>query len=231
MTLPGAAFLAMWHDITPAMQTEYMEWHTREHMPERLSIPGFLLGKRLIDENATRYRYGTVYCGRDLEIFRSPAYLERLNNPTKWSGHVQPGFRNFLRVACEKIASAGHGDGGVMATIRLDLTPGMESTLRGGAQGLCETVQHVPGVSAVHLGLAQNEVSDIRTRETEMRPGMVEEGFDAVLLIEGSEKSVLDNALVKFEHAVSETGLGLHHPRSNIYRLAYQLGVGDLRRG
>ena len=50
MSLPGNAFLAMWHDIEPDAWTEYMEWHTREHMPERLSIPGFLVGKRLISE-------------------------------------------------------------------------------------------------------------------------------------------------------------------------------------
>ena len=49
MALTGSAFLAIWHDIDPPSWTEYMEWHTREHMPERLSIPGFTVGKRLIN--------------------------------------------------------------------------------------------------------------------------------------------------------------------------------------
>ena len=44
MALVGDAFLAMWHDIEPASWNDYMEWHTREHMPERLSIPGFTVG-------------------------------------------------------------------------------------------------------------------------------------------------------------------------------------------
>ncbi|HSA82129.1 MAG TPA: hypothetical protein VLE23_15035, partial [Geminicoccaceae bacterium] len=95
MALIGNALLAIWHDIEPASRDEYMEWHTREHMPERLSIPGFTVGKRLINHDLGRHRYGTIYGGKDLEVFRSPAYLERLNNPTDWSLRVQPAFRKF----------------------------------------------------------------------------------------------------------------------------------------
>ena len=80
-----------------------------------------------------------------MEVFRSPAYLERLNNPTEWSNKVQPTFRNFLRVACDRIASAGVGDGGAMATIRLDYesgagpdarAKGTEGAVRNGTDGV-----------------------------------------------------------------------------------------------
>ena len=73
MPLNAGAFLAIWHDIEPDSQEEYMEWHTREHMPERVSIPGFRAGKRLINHGLSRYRYGTIYTGDDVEVFRSPA--------------------------------------------------------------------------------------------------------------------------------------------------------------
>lgn len=228
MSLPGSAFLAMWHDVEPAAQADYMEWHTREHMPERLSIPGFELGKRLIDEGATRYRYGTVYVARDLEVFRAPPYLERLNNPTAWTGRVQPHFRNFLRVACEKIGSAGLGEGGAMMTIRLQRQSGGQAVSRQGADALCQAILGVPGVAAAHLGLARNEVSDIRTRETEIRCGMAEPGFDAVLLIEGSERAVLQAALPTFEERIAQGGLGLEHPQGNAYHLAYHLAARDM---
>ena len=122
MGMNGNAFLAIWHDIEEGGHAEYIEWHTREHMPERLSIPGFRTGKRLHAPDASRYAFGTVYSGETLETFRSPDYLERLNNPTPWTTAVAPSFRNFLRVACERIAEAGHGDGGSMATIRFDLS-------------------------------------------------------------------------------------------------------------
>ncbi|MAS03426.1 MAG: hypothetical protein CL534_01790 [Ahrensia sp.] len=228
MSLPGNAFLAMWHDIEPDAWTEYMEWHTREHMPERLSIPGFLVGKRLINHTVDRYRYGTIYTGRDVEVFRSPAYLERLNNPTEWSGRVQPYFRNFLRVACDRIASAGHGDGGAMATIRLDLPEGADEKLAAGANALCAALLDVTGAAAVSLGKARNEVSDIKTRETEMRPGMSEEGFDVVVLVEGSGAPELEASMPELLRVIAESGLGLDRPRSIVYNLAYQLTANDM---
>ncbi|MAZ15060.1 MAG: hypothetical protein CL535_01795 [Ahrensia sp.] len=218
----------MWHDIEPDAWTEYMEWHTREHMPERLSIPGFLVGKRLINHTVERYRYGTIYTGRDVEVFRSPAYLERLNNPTEWSGRVQPFFRNFLRVACDRIASAGHGDGGAMATIRLDLVDGADEKFATGANVLCASLLNVTGAAAVSLGKARNEVSDIKTRETEMRPGMSEEGFDVVVLVEGSGAPELEASLSEMLRVIAKSDLGLDRPRSIVYNLAYQLTANDM---
>jgi hypothetical protein len=226
MALTGNAFLAIWHDIELSMQDEYTEWHTREHMPERLSIPGFLLGKRLVREDAPRYRYGTIYCGNEIEVFRSPAYLERLNNPTAWSNQLQPAFRNFLRIACERIASAGSGEGGALATIRLDFVDGAdESALRAGAQRLAEVLQHVRGACAAHVGLARREVSSTKTRETELRPGMQEQEFDAVVLIEGSELAHLQQAVPEIELLIAASGCGLGNPQTIVYRLAYQLAA------
>ena len=229
MSLPGTAFLALWHDIEPASQEAYMEWHTREHMPERLSIPGFLVGKRLINHDVPRYRYGTIYTGRDVEVFRSPAYMQRLNDPTPWSNVVQPGFRNFLRVACDRLASSGIGDGGAMATIRLDLAAGSEGRLRNGAAGLCEALLGVTGAGGAHVGLARSEVSGIATRETSLRPGMNEEGFDAVVLVEGSGLPELEAAVPALERAVAGSGLGLARPRTIVYNLAWQLSSDQVR--
>src|SRR5215208_2640650 len=79
MTLQGTAFLAMWHDIAAAAEPEYNLWHTREHMPERLGIPGFEVGRRYVDWNLDTFRYFTLYEGRSLDVFRSAPYLARLN--------------------------------------------------------------------------------------------------------------------------------------------------------
>jgi hypothetical protein len=178
LALTGNALLAIWHDIEQASRDEYMEWHTREHMPERLSIPGFTVGKRLINHDLDRYRYGTIYGGKDLEVFRSPAYLERLNNPTEWSLRVQPAFRNFLRVACVRLQSRGVGEGGAMATVRLDFVDGSsESKLRARADALAESLLAIKGVCCAHVALARAEVSGVRTRETELRPEMSEKSL------------------------------------------------------
>lgn len=232
MALTGNAFLAMWHDIDPAAQNNYMEWHTREHMPERLSIPGFLIGKRLINHAFDRYCYGTIYTGENVEVFRSPAYLERLNNPTDWSLEVQPAFRNFLRVACERIASAGLGNGGALATVRLSYVDGgNEEKLRTAAQALAETLLKITGVCSAHVGVARTEVSDVKTKETELRPEMNESAFDAVVIAEGSGLPELEAVVSQIEAAINASDCGIGAPKTLVYNLAYQLTADDMRQG
>ena len=51
MPLRGSAFLAIWHDIEAHGEVEYDDWHTREHMPERVEIPGFEAGRRWVDRS------------------------------------------------------------------------------------------------------------------------------------------------------------------------------------
>lgn len=229
MALTGSAFLALWHDIDPESWTEYMEWHTREHMPERLSIPGFTIGKRLINHDVPRYRYGTIYGGETAEVFRSPAYLERLNNPTDWSNRVQPTFRNFLRVACERVASSGVGDGGAMATVRLDLADGAdEAGLRAHADDLVAKLSTVTGACGAHIGFARREISGVKTRETELRPDMAEKEFDAVVLVEGSGVPELQASVPDIEAVIAASGCGLTAPATIVYALAYQLTADDM---
>jgi hypothetical protein len=229
LALTGDALLAIWHDIEQASRDEYMEWHTREHMPERLSIPGFTVGKRLINHDLGRYRYGTIYGGKELEVFRSPAYLERLNNPTDWSLRVQPAFRNFLRVACVRLQSRGVGEGGAVATVRLNFVDGSrESELSAGADALAESLLAIKGVCCTHVALARAEVSGVRTRETELRPDMSERAFDALVLAEGSGRPELEAVVGDIERAIALSGCGVGKPATLVYNLAYQLSASDL---
>jgi hypothetical protein len=229
MGLRGSAFLAIWHDIAEGEHGEYIEWHTREHMPERLSIPGFRTGKRLHAPDADRYVFGTIYASENVEVFRSAAYLERLNNPTPWTAAVAPSFQNFLRVACDRIATAGNGDGGSVATIRFDFAgPGADATLRKLAQGLVESILQLPAVSCVHLGIARNEVSGVRTRETELRSAMSEKGFDVVVLVEGSCRTGLEATLPQAESLAIATGT-LTSPVVDIYEAAFSLTSEDMQ--
>lgn len=229
MGLKGSAFLAIWHDIAEGRHDAYIEWHTREHMPERLSIPGFRTGKRLHAPQASRYVFGTIYAADDVEVFRSEAYLERLNHPTPWTAEVAPSFQNFLRVACDRVAAAGTGDGGSMATLRFDFAEADgDALLRQAAQGLVDAVFSLPGVACAHLGIARSEVSGVRTRETELRSAMAEKGFDAVLLVEGASRAGLEAALPEAQRLATATR-ALVAPRIDIYETAFSLTSEDMQ--
>ncbi len=42
----GGAVLAIWFDVDPSGEHEVQTWYPRQHLPERLSVPGFLRGRR-----------------------------------------------------------------------------------------------------------------------------------------------------------------------------------------
>ena len=58
MALLGEGVAAIWHDIAPEGEDDYHHWHCHEHVPERVSIPGFLRGRRYAGVSGTpRYQF------------------------------------------------------------------------------------------------------------------------------------------------------------------------------
>ncbi|HYI87504.1 MAG TPA: hypothetical protein VEX61_10440, partial [Burkholderiales bacterium] len=80
----GKAAVAMWWEIASEVRAEWEDWHTREHMPERLGIPGFLRGTRWIAESG-QPSYFVLYEAERVQTLTAGTYLERLNHPTRWS--------------------------------------------------------------------------------------------------------------------------------------------------
>lgn len=95
------AFLALWNGIESAkVQAEYDSWHSFEHVPERVGLPGFV--------EATRYRsvdhplrYFTCYRLRSLAALGTPEYRDVFTHPTPWSARMRLVLRDFYRLPCE----------------------------------------------------------------------------------------------------------------------------------
>jgi hypothetical protein len=51
MSLLGRAVVAIWNDIVPEERANFIDWHNREHIPERVAIEGFLRGQACKIEN------------------------------------------------------------------------------------------------------------------------------------------------------------------------------------
>ena len=98
--------------------------------PERLSIPGFLSAYRYQAIDATP-KFFTWYFVRNVEVLRSPAYLERLGNPTEWTTSVMPSFRNMTRCACRLTSDTGRGIGGTVVVVRVSAAAEREREGRG----------------------------------------------------------------------------------------------------
>lgn len=106
----GNAVLLLWGHISPAAiyLNDLDAWWSHEHLPERLSIPGFNRARRYqyIDGDAEDERhYLTLYDVDSLETLTSAAYMEKLNNPTDGTKKYLPMLSGMERAACTILGS------------------------------------------------------------------------------------------------------------------------------
>ncbi len=121
--------MVLYYDIAPDFIGDHDDWHTHEHFPERLSIPGFVRSSRWIN-TAGNPRYLVVYEVSDVSVLSDAPYLERLNNPTPWTARMMVHFRGMTRGFCRLTASSGAGLGHALLSFRYLPAPGRESELR-----------------------------------------------------------------------------------------------------
>lgn len=130
MALLGNAALAMWWDMAPEMRAEFQHWHTHEHFPERLSVPGFLRASRWEDAQGGE-GFFVMYEVADFDVLTSQAYLDHLNAPTPWSTKLMPHHRNMVRSQCAVEHSEGGSIAGHAVTLRLDGDAALAARVRG----------------------------------------------------------------------------------------------------
>lgn len=223
MPLKGAGFMAIWHDIKAEGEQEYNTWHTREHMPERLGVPGFKVGRRWVDWNLRKHRYFTLYEAQTIDVFGSEAYRARLNAPSAWSNRVQPYFTNFVRSACRTIVSVGKGIGGAIGTVRVSfMSDAGKGAFSAKSHALAHEIMPMDGVSSVHIGYADPTVTRVQTKESDLRKLTGEDVFDAVVMIDGIGRRELERAMPRIE-ALLAAGAGVASKESAVYDLAYLL--------
>lgn len=105
MTRAGG-LMAFFSDIDEAHVEDYRRWHNCEHMDERVSIPGFLRGRR--------YRglgdapdFLMLYETETPSVLGGPDYHAALNAPTPWTKQALGWFRNPARAIYRIAAEAG----------------------------------------------------------------------------------------------------------------------------
>lgn len=186
----GSGAICIWHDLAADAIDDFHEWHNREHMPERVAIPGFQRGRRYAALSGSP-RYFNLYEVDDVAVLGGADYLARLNSPTPWTQRVVASFRNVARSLCSVVASEGFGEGGVMSTacfdVPLDSRARVEEFLR--VATLPSLARH-PGIVGAHLCVADEAVSALETAEKRARAGTTR--IPAwIVLIEGSSEAAV----------------------------------------
>jgi hypothetical protein len=221
----GKAAVAMWWDVAPEVRAEWEEWHTVEHMPERLAIPGFLRGTRWVAVSGEP-SYFVLYEVKELASLTGGAYLERLNNPTPSSLRMMPHHRNMVRSQCRVAASRG----GVVArhalTVRLSPAAGGAGELQSFLGSIASELAARPGLVGAHV-LRHEAPAIATTKEQEIRDN-ADRSADHVFVACGYEASALQKLSASHLSAerLSEHGAG-PGTVAGLYTLSCSLACGD----
>nr|MBC8451887.1 hypothetical protein [Rhodospirillaceae bacterium] len=164
---PG--ILALWNDCAPDGEAEYERWYMGQHLPERVGVPGFRFGRRYTRVDGDR-KFFTFYELDAPDVLWSPKYLERLGNPTDWTQRVMLDFRNTVRTACRKVASAGTALGGHVVTFRFMGPNAPEVDLEDVVKSkIFPALLDRAGVCQAHFWIAAEEQTPANTAETDLR--------------------------------------------------------------
>ncbi|WP_291868662.1 DUF4286 family protein [Bradyrhizobium sp.] len=218
MPLAGKGMLLTSMDIDPSDEAEFNRWYDREHLEERVAIPGFLEARRYVAHDA-RPKYLSLYSTETFEVLDSPAYRAALANQTAWSKANIARFRNMIRAVARISISCGQGRGAALGIVRL--RPADKDRLRTALRDQLEPGT-LDGIISMHLLESDPSLSKpINGDPSAPTPG----AGDWFVLIDGTDVKAVSAAITArlgdaaVKSAVISTGL---------YHLLWDLAKSDL---
>src|SRR5689334_22554583 len=110
MPIAGKGMLLTSMNIDPAHEAEFNRWYDREHLEERVAIPGFLEARRYVAQDA-ELKYLSLYSTETIDVLGSPTYSKALANQTDWSKANIARFKGMIRGVSRITISRGIGRG------------------------------------------------------------------------------------------------------------------------
>jgi hypothetical protein len=222
MPLAGKGMLLTSMDIDPSHEAEFNRWYDREHLEERVAIPGFLEARRYIAHEG-RPKYLSLYSTETFEVLDSPAYRTALANQTDWSKANIAHFKNMIRAVAHITISRGQGRGAALGIVRLRPDASGKDQLRAALRDRLDP-ETLNGIISMHLIESDPALSRPLTDDPSVsNPG----AGDWFVLMDGTHVDAIaaaladrftDAAVLKTFNAVS----------TGIYNLMWDLAKSDI---
>jgi hypothetical protein len=227
MALIGNGVLAIWNGIKPEAEDDFVAWHVREHIPERVGLPGFLRGRRYVAVEG-HPKYFNFYETETAADLSSPAYQARLNAPTEWTKRVVAQFTDTSRTICDVAWSLGVGEGGWVEAIVLETLRPAEAFQAALRAGLGDVIASTPGIVGLHLLKGHAPAGQNDTVEKKLR-GVPDKTAGWILLVEASrpEELAAFRSKAGSNRALIGDGAGENIQRG-LYQLQFALTKAEL---
>jgi hypothetical protein len=221
MPLAGKGMLLTSMDIDPSDDVDFNRWYDREHLEERVAIPGFLEARRYIAHQGSP-KYLCLYSTETFDVLDSPAYRAKLANQTDWSRKTMARFKNMIRAVARITISRGQGRGAALGIVRLRPMAGGEDKLRTALQQKLDP-EKSDGIISMHL--IENDPALSKPLTDEPASPNLGSG-DWFVLIDGTHVNAISAAIAAlvgdnsaFKSSVISTG---------VYNLMWDLSKTDI---
>ena len=149
MPIAGKGMLLTSMNIDAADEPEFNRWYDREHLEERVAMPGFLEARRYVALDGNP-KYLSLYSTETIEVLGSPFYLNALANQTAWSKANISRFKDMIRGVSRITISRGTGRGAALGIIRLRPVAGAADKLRDALRDQLDP-STLDGIISMHL--------------------------------------------------------------------------------
>jgi hypothetical protein len=104
MAKKAQGIFLVYTDIDPRYEEEFNAWYNTEHLPDLLSLPGFLDAARYVAEKGSP-QYLAVYELTSADALKSAEFQKYRANPTPWSRRMSPTVigKNMARILGQQI--------------------------------------------------------------------------------------------------------------------------------
>jgi hypothetical protein len=218
MPMAGKGMLLTSMDVDAADDAEFNRWYDREHLEERVAIPGFLEARRYVAQQG-KPKYLSLYSTETFEVLDSPAYRAALASQTAWSKANIARFKNMIRGVARITISRGTGRGAVLGIIRLRPDAASKDKLRTALHDMLDPKDR-DGIISMHLMENDPVLSKPLTdNASDNDPG----AGDWFVLIDGTGVAAIEAAIAAPIAALKSTVIS-----SGIYRLMWDLAKSDI---
>lgn len=160
--------LAIWAGIDADYVLEYRKWQNCQHMTERVTIPGFYVGRRYQSIHQETY-FLMMYETSNARVLESKPYLKALNSSTSWTREALSHYNDTVRAIYSLICTAGEmplTDAPFLLNVKFDcVSETAADTLRVYSQQYLPKMCDVDGVYRGRLYEVDSGVSRIQTSE------------------------------------------------------------------
>ena len=223
MALLGKGALLNWGGVLPKHDLDYNLWHSLEHMPERMSVKGFLRAFRCVGLKGTNDndKYFMMYDVKSKGILSSKQYLNKLNNPTDWTSKILSKYVYPSRAICEviKTKSLTNGLSGFFVTIRyLSQNNDIKNFYN-----ISDEIMRQNGILSIHCFQSDREISLLKTKEKVIRSyqGNEDEIIDYAVVIECLNINKVKNFILNYLKIKSDKKIKI-----NYYQLQHIIELG-----